>query len=47
MSASAATSVRSAIEPYGATGWSKKTRRPSTVPTPSLPATDGSGGGPR
>ena len=38
------TSARCAIEPNGTTGPSKYTRAPSTSPTPSRPATDGSGG---
>jgi hypothetical protein len=37
-------SARSAIEPNGTIGASKYTRVPSSTPTPSLPATDGSGG---
>ena len=47
-SASSATSARGAIDPNGSTAISKYTRRPSpaTRPTPSCPATDGSGGGP-
>ena len=44
--ACASISVRSAIEPYGAIGVSKYTRLPSSTPTPSRPATDGSGGAP-
>src|SRR3954447_22264874 len=38
------TSVRSPIEPKGATGVSKYTRRPSATPIPSRPGTDGRGG---
>jgi hypothetical protein len=43
-SESAGTSVRCAIEPNGATQPLNQTRRPSAVPTPSRPATEGNGG---